>query len=151
MLESVTSMVVPVDFSRASAPLLQSAVHIARLYNAEIHLLHVYQDVFSVLSMRTFDLNEDVVEAAIVKEIGERFGELLKSVPADDLRINTSIRKGETDETILAYVGEIGADLIVIATNGRSGIEEFFVGSIAQSIVRCAPCPVITLRAGNSD
>ncbi|PLX28623.1 MAG: hypothetical protein C0600_09530 [Ignavibacteria bacterium] len=151
MLESVSSIVVPVDFSGASVRLLQSAVHIARLYKAEIHLLHVYQDVFSVLSMRTFDLNEDVVEAAIIKEIGERFGSLLDAVPIEDLRVNTSIRKGETDEKILEYVKDIGADLIVIATNGRSGIEEFFVGSIAQSIVRCAPCPVITIRAGHTN
>jgi nucleotide-binding universal stress UspA family protein len=110
----------------------------------------VYQDVFSVLSMRTFDLSEEVVEEAMIKEIGKKFGSLLEAIPTD-LRINTSIRKGETDEKILDFVKEISADLIIIATNGRSGLEEFFIGSIAQSIVRCAPCPVLTIRAATND
>ena len=150
MLDTVRTIVVPVDFSSASASLFQAAINLARIYEADIHLLHVYQDVFSVLSMRTFDLSEDVVEEALVKEIGEKFGVLLEAAPAD-ISVNTSIRKGETDEKILEFVRETGGDLIVIATNARSGIEEFFLGSIAQSIVRCAPCPVVTIRAAHSD
>lgn len=146
MLESVSVIVVPVDFSDASATLLKTAANVARRYGAEIHALHVYQDVFSVLSMRTFDLSEEVVEQVMLQEIGAKFEALLSDVP-DDVPFRTVLRKGETAEEILDYVREIGADLIVIATNARSSIEQFFIGSITQRIVRYASCPVLTFHA----
>lgn len=146
MLEHASVIVVPVDFSAASVPLLQTAANLARIYGADIHLLHVYQDVFSVLSMRTFDLSEEVVEQAMLREIEEKCDVLLRAAEVD-VPIVRILRKGETAEEILAYVEEAGADIIVVATNTRSGIEHFFIGSIAQRIVRYAPCPVVTLRA----
>lgn len=146
MLESVSTIVVPVDFSSASESLLRTAVNVAARYGAEIHLLHVYQDVFSVLSMRTFDLSEEVVEEHMLKEVHEKCDALLAAVQTD-IPIRRVVRKGETAEEILDYVEEIKADLIVIATNARSGIEQFFIGSIAQRIVRYATCPVVTFRA----
>ncbi|MBN1448115.1 MAG: universal stress protein [Bacteroidetes bacterium] len=146
MLEHASIIVVPVDFSAASVPLLRTAGNLARIYGADIHLLHVYQDVFSVLSMRTFDLSEEVVENAMLREIEEKCDALLLAADVD-VPIVRILRKGETAEEILAYVEEAGADIIVVATNARSGIEHFFIGSIAQRIVRYAPCPVVTLRA----
>ncbi len=150
MLESAATIVVPVDFSAASERLLQEAAHLAALYQADIHLLHIYQDVFSVLSMRTFDLNEDVVEQVMIKELREKCDALLESANVK-VPVVVVMRKGETAEEILEYVDEVHADLIVVATNARSGIEQFFIGSIAQRIVRYAPCPVVTIRAASID
>jgi nucleotide-binding universal stress UspA family protein len=146
MLDTVSTIVVPVDFSDASGMLLRTAMNVARSYQAEIHALHVYQDVFSVLSMRTFDLSEEVVEGVMLKEIEEKFDALLGALPSD-VPVRRVLRKGETAEEILDYVKETGADLIVIATNARSSIEQFFIGSITQRIVRYAPCPVLTFHA----
>lgn len=148
MLESASTIIVPVDFSSASEPLLREAAHLAALYGADIHVLHVYQDVFSVLSMRTFDLNEDVVEEVMIKELRAKCDALLDRVEFN-VPVNVVMRKGETAEEILDYVNEVSADLIVIATNARSGLEHFFIGSIAQRVVRYAPCPVVTLRAAS--
>lgn len=146
MLASVSVIVVPVDFSDASPVLLRAALNVARTYGAEIHALHVYQDVFSVLSMRTFDLSEEVVENVLLKEIGEKFDRLLADLPAD-VQVRRVLRKGETAEEILDYVEESKANLIVIATNTRSSIEQFFIGSITQRIVRYSSCPVLTFHA----
>jgi len=146
MLERASTIVVPVDFSVASVPLLRTAANLARIYGATIHLLHVYQDVFSVLSMRTFDLSEEVVEQVVLKEIEEKCSSLLGEANID-LPVQRELRKGETAEEILAYVKEVNADMVVIATNARSGLEHFFIGSIAQRVVRYATCPVVTLRA----
>ncbi|MBE0642629.1 MAG: universal stress protein [Bacteroidetes bacterium] len=146
MLESVSTIVVPVDFSNASETLLRSAINVARAYDAEIHLLHVYQDVFSVLSMRTFDLSEEVVENVMLKEIETKFDQLLTSVPCG-VPVKRVLRKGETAEEILDYAKETATDLIVISTNARSSIEQFFIGSITQRVVRYASCPVLTLHA----
>lgn len=146
MLASVSTIVVPVDFSEASPVLLRAALNVARTYSAEIHALHVYQDVFSVLSMRTFDLNKEVVENVMLQEIGEKFDQMLSDLPSD-VPVRRVLRKGETAEEILDYVEECKADLIVIATNARSGIEQFFIGSITQRIVRYSSCPVLTFHA----
>jgi nucleotide-binding universal stress UspA family protein len=146
MLESVSTIIVPVDFSDASEILLRSAINIARTYSAEIHLLHVYQDVFSVLSMRTFDLSEEVVENVMLSEIHTKCDRLLESVQPD-VPVIRVLRKGETAEEILDYVKESNGDMIIIATNARSSIEQFFIGSITQRVVRYASCPVLTLHA----
>lgn len=146
MLKRASTIVVPVDFSVASVPLLRTAANLARIYGATIHLLHVYQDVFSVLSMRTFDLSEEVVEQVVLKEIEEKCSSLLGEANID-VPVERELRKGETAEEILAYVKEVNADMVVIATNARSGLEHFFIGSIAQRVVRYANCPVVTLRA----
>lgn len=150
MLESVKTIVVPVDFSDASETLLRSAMNVARAYGAEIHLLHVYQDVFSVLSMRTFDLSEEVVENVMLSEIHTKCDQLIAAV-APDVPLTRVLRKGETAEEILDYVKEISADLIIIATNARSSIEQFFIGSITQRVVRYASCPVLTLHAFDAE
>lgn len=150
MLESISTIVVPVDFTPASVPLLREALHLANMYQADVHLLHVYQDVFSVLSMRTFDLNEKVVEEVMIKELREKCDVLLEAVSAPEA-VHVAMRKGETAEEILAYVDEVQAGLIVIATNARSGLEHFFIGSIAQRVVRYARCPVVTLHTVTTD
>ena len=149
MLEQASTILVPVDFSTASVPLLRTAANLARIYGATIHLLHIYQDVFSVLSMRTFDLSEEVVEQVVLKEIEEKCNALLEEADID-VPVERVLRKGETAEEILDYVEEVNADMVVIATNARSGLEHFFIGSIAQRVVRYATCPVVTLRAATA-
>ncbi len=150
MLERASTIVVPVDFSAATVPLLRTAANLARIYGASLHMLHVYQDVFSVLSMRTFDLSEDVVEQVMLREIEDRCNTVLDEANIG-APVERALRKGETAEEILTYVKEVDADMIVIATNARSGLEHFFIGSIAQRVVRYATCPVVTLRAATAE
>lgn len=150
MFDSIRTILVPIDFSLAAGTSLRLAANLAKHYNASLHLLHVYQDVFSVLSMRTFELTEDVVEAGIRRELEARFEELLQSV-AVTVPVTHELRKGDVAEEILDCASGIHADAIVIATNARSGIEHLFIGSIAQRIVRSAAIPVITCRAGAAD
>lgn len=144
-MESVSTIVVPVDLTEAAEPLLRSALNVARTYDATLHLLHVYQDVFSVLSMRTLDLKEESVEKVILKSIHDACDELMTTVKPD-VPVIRALRKGDTADEILRYVSDVDADLIMIATNARSGFEQFFIGSIAQRIVRYAVCPVLTFH-----
>jgi universal stress protein A len=150
VFEVIHSILLPVDFSPASGTSFRLAANLAQRYGASLHLLHVYQDVFSVLSMRTFELTEDVVEAGIRAELEAKFEELLASV-AVDVPVTRELRKGDVAEEILDCAASIQADVIVIATNARSGLGHLFIGSIAQRIVRSAAIPVITCRAGAAD
>jgi nucleotide-binding universal stress UspA family protein len=53
---------------------------------------------------------------------------------------------GDTATSILAVAEEVGAELIVMATHGRTGLSHFFLGSVAEQVVREASCPVLTIR-----
>jgi len=146
MLERIRTIVVPVDFSNASVCALRAAASLAEKHSAAIHVLHVYQDVFSVLSMRTFDLNEEVVEKTMLDEIKDHMDALL-NIAGIEITPVQAVRKGGAAECILRYSKNVHADLIVIATNARSGLENLFIGSVTQRIVRSAHCPVLTCRA----
>lgn len=145
MLERVSAILVPVDFSVPSRIAMETAANLAAKYGAELYILHVYQDVFSVLSMRTFDLNEEVVHNEIVATVEAQMDELLSSVHLD-VPYHRAVRKGPTAEQIVAFAREHSMDLIVITTNARSSFEEMFIGSVTHSVVRNAPCPVLTCR-----
>jgi universal stress protein A len=143
------NILVPVDFSQASHNALGLAGDIACIHNASLHVLHVYHDVSSIISLRSFELKEDIVERELRNTVEKRFTALLESLPLS-VPVTHEARKGDVSEEILACAKERDIDLLVIATNARSGLEHLFIGSVAQKIVRSAQCPVLTCRAGSS-
>lgn len=66
--------------------------------------------------------------------------------PEGGLAVEYRLEYGEPGTVILAVAQEINADLIVMATHGRTGLRRLLMGSVAEHIVRRAPCPVLTLR-----
>lgn len=146
MLENIQRILVPVAFDFFSKEELITAQNLAQQHQAELHILHAYQDVFKVLSMRTLDLNKQQIEDTIHAEVNRRLQELIDSVQLS-VPYTKVTRKGDTADQILAYAKENSIDLIVMSTHGRAGFESFFLGSVTQRIVRYAQCPVLTLRA----
>jgi universal stress protein A len=76
----------------------------------------------------------------------------LSSLITDDDRATLVVREVRRTAhrpavAILDYARETGIDLIIMGTHGRSGMAEFFLGSVAQQVIRSAPCPVLTVRA----
>lgn len=71
----------------------------------------------------------------------------LEPVAAD---VQVSVRFGRPADEILAFVGEVGADLIAMSTHGRSGIGRWVFGSVADRVLRGAPCPVLLVRSGQT-
>lgn len=61
--------------------------------------------------------------------------------------VHTEVRRGRPAEEILAHAEEIGADLIAMTTHGRSGLRGWVFGSVADRVLRVAPCPVLLVRA----
>lgn len=120
----------PIEFDRIAIPALKLAVEIARRNDATIYLLCV--------------VPEDQPD--------------LKKLAADELRsVARSWLQGKTRHEIVVRVGvpsasivkaaeEFGVDLIVMATHGRTGISHFFLGSVAERVVRESSCPVLTIR-----
>jgi nucleotide-binding universal stress UspA family protein len=65
--------------------------------------------------------------------------------PAQEIPFVTNVRMGHVAQTIVEYAQSIRADLIVMGTHGRTGLAHFIIGSVAERVVRLAPCPVLTV------
>ncbi|MDR3639035.1 MAG: universal stress protein [Isosphaeraceae bacterium] len=78
----------------------------------------------------------------------ERLRELF--VPGGPVAVDYQIRKGDAADEILAMAEESSCDLLVLGTHGRSGVDRLLMGSVAEAVMRHAPCPTLTVRSGSA-
>jgi nucleotide-binding universal stress UspA family protein len=145
-------IVAPTDFSQASALALDAAALLAKQFGAEIHLLYVYDPALlsplyvvpgaASLSVPAQEPRE--FEDGVIRELKGLHDSRLKGIGKVELAIK---QHASAAEGICAYAGEVGADLIVLSTHGRTGLAHLLIGSVAERVVRHAPCPVLTMRS----
>lgn len=127
-------ILVPHDFSETSGASVTYAVALARSFRAELTFLHVGDRAAS-------EAGAAAAEAAR--------GQLLALVaPADRvaLHVQVEVRSGAPDAEIVRFASENDIDLIVMGTHGRGFVGHMVMGSVAERVVRTAPCPVLTVR-----
>jgi universal stress protein A len=138
----------PVDFHENSLAALEYAAQFARQSDATIYLLHVIPTDELHLHREVYRPEEgggaDVRWAEKVSK--EKLQEVAQQRLSDGVRHETLTRVGDAAKSILAAAEEVGAELIVMATHGRTGLSHFFLGSVAEQVVREASCPVLTIR-----
>ncbi|QHT67930.1 universal stress protein [Rhodocytophaga rosea] len=147
------NILVPTDFSQQANNALTVACAIARKSGSNIHLLHVL-DVslgggfnFSTMGEPSGYTTMDQVYVLQLRDItSQRLAELAQKNSGDGFTILPEVQVGNIFSTVTAYVKEHDIDLIVMGTKGSSGIEEFFVGSNTEKIVRRAACPVLSVK-----
>jgi nucleotide-binding universal stress UspA family protein len=136
-------ILVPSDFSAPSDMALEYAHMLARRFGAELMVVHVVEEPFPISS----DLYPTELAAYRGRLIDEAKSELAKAVGSlTDITLRTEILVGPTTRRILEAATEFGADLIVMGTRGRGGIATFFMGSVAERVVRMADCPVMAVH-----
>ena len=147
-MSHIQSILVPVDFSAASARALASARDLAAAFGATIHLLHVFETPLAMgafMDMYT-PAPDDYVESLATRARAQ-LEALLTEQERTGGRAVVAVRMGMPADEILQYVREHGAiDLIVLATSGRGRVARLMMGSVADRIVRSAPCPVLTVH-----
>jgi len=134
----------PVDFDDNSMAALGHARRLAIDMGATIHLLHVLP-ILPMLADHGVGIgtDEQAEEQARIK-LKDAVRRRLTRVPAE---IHTRIAfVSEVPKNILASARDLNADLIVMATHGRTGVKHLFFGSVTEAVVRNASCPVLTLR-----
>jgi nucleotide-binding universal stress UspA family protein len=140
------NLLVPFDFSEYSEHALDYAVEMAGKLGATIHLLHVISIPTAGFPEVVVPLNASVIDNMVVdyqRELDKIADARRKSVPVG----NVQVRMGDARELILHGAEEVGADMIVMGTHGRRGFKRALMGSVAETVVRSAPCPVLTIRA----
>ena len=134
-------ILVPVDFSESSLAALPHALALAQRYQAQLVLLHVIEPFHADMFM---DTTESQRKARAVAH--ERLTKLADATKKVWPRTGRKLRAGHPVTTIIALAKRTNADLIVMGTHGRTGIQRAFIGSVAERVVRHATCSVLVVR-----
>jgi nucleotide-binding universal stress UspA family protein len=147
MMTRIKNILVPTDFSDASQQALRYACNLADAFGASLHLLHVgenpylpggYMELYTPPPELFLQVEREalkMLQAALSPEEQARYGAVFV------------YRQGAPAPEILHYVQEQQhIDLIVMGTHGRGAIARLLMGSVAEKVVRAAPCPVLTIR-----
>jgi nucleotide-binding universal stress UspA family protein len=143
---SMSRILCPVDFSQSSDYALHYAVDLARTFDAQLTLLHVVEVPFlpsyAMAGVPDLSLPLEQIEEGARKGLARLVEQCRKSHP----KVETEMRTGTAFMEIITYAREINADMIVMGTHGRTGLSHIIIGSVAEKVVRKAPCPVLTIR-----
>ena len=139
----------PVDFSEPSRVGVNAAIELAQLTGCELLLLHVVP-LLPYRPSTTYHYDVPEYERVLHEEGARLLGELARTAVPATLRCRTLLRNGKPAEEIVQAAVDEKADVIVMATHGESGWRHLFFGSVAERVVRIAPCPVLTVRRGEA-
>jgi nucleotide-binding universal stress UspA family protein len=148
MLPTITRILVPTDFSTASDAALDFAKTVARTFGASLHLLHVFEDpIVTTGFAEAYAPLPAETRTALVNDACAQLATRLTDEERDRFSATTEVVSGFSAMGIVEYAQDHQIDLIVMGTHGRTGMSHLFVGSVAERVVRLAPCPVLTVRA----
>ncbi len=136
-------ILVPVDFSECASKALQYALPFARQFSATILVTHVIQPYIPIPEMTGVDV--ELIDAQMHEAAERELKVLCKSLP-NDVSFEQVLRVGNAHLEIVKAAKELAADLIIVATHGRSGLAHVFLGSTAERVTRHAGCPVLVVR-----
>jgi nucleotide-binding universal stress UspA family protein len=133
-------ILLPTDGSDAAEAAVEHAIRLARTYDARVHVLYVVEPPPAA-----------EYDATSVLDALRREGDRVTDQTADrlersELATVTAVRTGAAHRVILDYAAESGIDLVVMGTHGRRGLGRVLLGSVAEKVVRRAPCPVTVVR-----
>lgn len=141
-----TKILVPTDFSRHSENAANVAADLGRRYDAPVSLLHVWRSEYISVPGDTA-----LYDPADHPKLTERFQQLIElakiQLQTTGARVGeTALIEGSPAKEICKFAHETRCDLIVMGSHGRSGIERILLGSVAEHVVRHAPCAVLAVR-----
>lgn len=138
-------LLVPIDFSEHQGPLLAHARELARAYDMTLILFHAVEmeGLPDVYGLSTSPPESD----ALTDRTRATIEEQAESLRDQGVTVQVEVRNGHPAEEILEAADEFDVHLLAIATHGRSGVERMLMGSVAEKVIRQAPCPVFTVKS----
>jgi nucleotide-binding universal stress UspA family protein len=138
---TLNHVLVPHDFGDTSRTAMSYAIALARMFNAVVDVLHVRDRTDAVIPARFPRELYDELQTTVRERV-------LRTTAQDETKptIDFHLRSGTAHTQILRFANEQRTDLIVMGTHGRRGVAHAVMGSVAETVVRTAPCPVLTVR-----
>ena len=143
---ALNRILVPTDFSEPSAAAVKYGRALAEAFDASLHLLHVLEDPFIYAPTSEGYLPPPHYFEEVDRAARERLSELLSAADREKFDAQLVTKKGSPFVEIIRYAKAHDIDLIVMGTHGRGPIAHMLLGSVAENVVRKAPCPVLTVR-----
>ena len=140
MKNLITRILVPTDFSRPSERALDYARNLAQQFAAKLHLLHVMNRPLLAEGLAAEAFMHEKFESDMVRDTEAR---MLKLAPE---AASTDVVFGYSARAIVDRASQLGTDLIVMGSHGRAGMAHVMLGSVAEEVVRRAPCAVLLVR-----
>jgi universal stress protein A len=148
MTNTITNILVPVDFSPHAEHAFTYAATLAERFGAKLALLYVVDDSFATggWSSEIYVPNVPELMENLIADADRRLATLKASAAALGLTAETAVIRGRPAHAIVEHAQNGGFDLIVMGTHGRTGMSHVVMGSVAERVLRKAPCPVLTVR-----
>jgi nucleotide-binding universal stress UspA family protein len=142
---SINTILVPVDFSKASLAVLKAAIALAEEIAARLIVFHASYlgYIYSADGYALYDL--EAMEKALRQSTEQQMRDFVRMVNFGSVKFETVIRSGPPVEEISAFAKDRAVDLILTATHGWTGLRHVLLGSTAERIVRHAPCSIMVL------
>ena len=134
------TIVVATDGSESVSRAVSVALDLADRFDAAVHAL-------SVVDTTEVDSSPQSVQSDLREALSTQADDALQTVTADtDQPVTTAVREGRPADEIADYARAVDADMVATGTRGRHGENRFLLGSVAESVVRTCPVPVLTVR-----
>jgi nucleotide-binding universal stress UspA family protein len=144
---NVKTILVPTDFSADAEKAFSTATELAKLFGARIIVLHAYHVDIPIVSPMAggYALPQGFYEDLRCQATAQ-VDKLAKEAATEGIEVTGIVLQEPASVVIAAQAESLPADLIVMGTRGLTGLKHVVLGSIAERVVRTAPCPVLTVK-----
>ena len=148
-MEGIRHIMVPIDFNKHTDTLAEFAIYIANKLNGRVTFVHVMMKLPDTMDYDPHALAK--IENSLLEQTEKQMTAFLETVRSKCLECDGAVIKGEITDAILAYAADYKADLIIISTHGAKGIEKILLGSVAERVIKGAPCPTLVFNPFKGD
>ena len=142
----ITRILVPTDFSDSAKEAIRAAMDLAQRYEASIKLIHVFQPIAMALPEGVM-VYGPTLYGDVTAKLGQHLEEIKAAIEKQGFsRIEHSLVHGIPHVEIARIVREEDFHLVIMGSHGRSGLAHALLGSVAEKVVRKAPCPVLVVK-----
>ena len=147
-MKALQRILLATDFSPTSRKAFEEALSWCRQSGAELVLAHVYRTPVTLPGdIALAPETSDRIDAKLSEAAKSRLTELLDEAAGAGVLGRILLLAGAPDQAIVEAARDLGADLLVLGTHGRTGPARFLLGSVASRVIATASCPVLTVRA----
>lgn len=141
-MREIHNIIVPVDFLQHTEDLVGFAAYIAKKLESTLRFIHVVENLYSYTEYAFPSIGR--FELEVLEHAEELMKQLVEKNRNSCSGCEGKVFKGNVVETIISFAKEEKGDLIILGTHGRKGFEKMWLGSVAERVVRRAPCPTLT-------
>ena len=143
---SIRRVLFPTDFSEPAEYAWTYALAFGQQFGAEVHLVHVVAPPPHLTETYAVTFDPERTVQGLTEEASALLDQQVEAAKSQGLLFYCEVRVGVDYREIIDYANKHDVDLIVMATHGRTGLAHVLLGSVAEKVVRKAPCPVLTIK-----